>query len=151
MPSRRKLPSRFDVDMTPLHDFMKQMDSFFNHSFKQMNEHFHFKPFWVDVKETNTHFIIEAELQGYKKEQIEIELVGNQVQIGVQDYQFIDQEDTKNNLKFNKQSIAKKERVITLPFDIPKKDVKASFKNDILKISVRKPKIDHSYIDIEDS
>lgn len=97
MASRRNLPSRFDIDMTPLHDFMRNLDSFFNHSFKQMNEHFHFNPFWLDVKEHNTHFTIEADLKGYNKDQIEIEVAGNRIRIAVQDYQMTDQKDTKNS------------------------------------------------------
>lgn len=151
MASKRKLPSHFDIDMTPLHDFMRNLDSFFNHSFKQMNEHFHFNPFWLDVKEHNTHFTIEADLKGYNKDQIQIEVAGNRIRIAVQDYHMMDQKDTKKQYRETQQRYSKKERVISLPFDIPKKDIKASFNKDRLNITIPKPKTDHRFIEIEDS
>lgn len=149
MASRKNLPSRFDIDMTPLHDFMKQMDTFFNRSFKQMNDHFQLNPFWLEVKEKSTHFIIEAELHGYKKDQIKIEVAGNRIKLGVEDYRIIDEEDKKNSRNRREQSFFRKERVITLPFDIPKEEIKASYKENVLTITVPKPKVD--YIEIEDS
>ncbi|GGA87348.1 Hsp20/alpha crystallin family protein [Ornithinibacillus halotolerans] len=151
MSFRKKIPSRFDIDMSPLHDFMKNMDSFFNQSFKQMNEHFHLKPFWIDVTEDETQFLIRAELPDYNKEQIFIEVVGNRIRISIEDHRIINQEDLEKGYKQNKQSLTKKERIVTLPFEIPKRKIKASFKDGLLSITVPKPKVDYHYIEIENS
>ncbi|MEN2766675.1 Hsp20/alpha crystallin family protein [Ornithinibacillus xuwenensis] len=142
-------PNRFEIDMTPLHDFMRQMDSFFNNSFKQMNEHFQFKPFWVDVTEDEKQFIIEADLDGYTRDQIQIEVTGNQLRIGVEDHEIEDEKDSKRAYHYRKQRLNKNERVITLPFDIPKKETKASFRNHVLVITIPKQNSARNFIDID--
>lgn len=151
MDNKKNKLSRFDIDMTPLHDFMKQMDSFFNHSFKQINEQFHFHPFWVDVKENKNHYVIQADLNGYTRDQVQIEVAGNKIHIGVEDHRKLEQMDSKNTNNLLKQSYYKKERVITLPFEIPKKDLKATFKNHVLTITVPKPYSNSMIIDIEET
>ncbi|WP_042145220.1 Hsp20/alpha crystallin family protein [Paucisalibacillus sp. EB02] len=148
---KNRLPGRFDIDMTPLHDFMKQMDSFFNQSFKHINKHFHLQPFWVEIKEFDTHYMIQAKLDGYKRDQIQIEVAGNQLRISIEDHQLIDQKDLKGSYNQKKQSFVNKERIITLPFEIPKKEIQATFRNNHLNISIPKDKINRTIIDIEES
>ncbi|HAM79659.1 Hsp20/alpha crystallin family protein [Ornithinibacillus bavariensis] len=149
---RNRLPGRFDIDMTPLHDFMRQMDSFFNQSFKQMNEQFQLKPFWVDMYEKDSHFVVKAELGDYTKEQIQIEASGNQLRIRVDDNRIIKEEDTKQQTLFSRQSFHRKEQVVNLPFDIPQNKIKASFKNQILTITIPKPEsMKRRLIEIDDS
>ncbi|WP_047982207.1 Hsp20/alpha crystallin family protein [Ornithinibacillus contaminans] len=152
MSSRKnRLPNRFDIDMTPLHDFMKQMDSFFHHSFKQMNEQFHLNPFWVDVKENNTHFIIEADIAGYDRDQVQIEVIGNRLRIGLEENEIIDEKNTETNYRHRKQFFNRKERFITLPFEIPKQETKASYRQNTLYITIPKQNSTRSFIEIEDS
>ncbi|WP_036687838.1 Hsp20/alpha crystallin family protein [Paucisalibacillus globulus] len=148
---KNRLPGRFDIDMTPLNDFMKHMDSFFNQSFKQMNEHFHLHPFWVDVKELNTHYLIQAKLDGYRRDQIQIEVEGNKLRISIDDHRLMDQKDLKGSINYKQQTFSKSERVISLPFDIPKKEINASFKNNKLSITIPKRKSNRTIIDIEES
>jgi HSP20 family protein len=151
MDNNKNKLSRFDIDLTPFQDFMKQMDSFFDQSFKQINEHFHLHPFWVDVKEKTNHYLIQAELNGYTRDQIQIEVAGNQIRIGIEDHRIINQIDSKEEKNLRKQSYYKKERVINLPTEISKKDIKAVLKNNILNITVPKRRSDSMLIDIEES
>ncbi|SET67537.1 heat shock protein Hsp20 [Oceanobacillus limi] len=146
--NRDKLPNRFDVDMTPLHDFMRQMDNFFNHSFKHMNSHFNLRPFWINVRETEKKVIVEAELPGYKRDQIELEIIGNQLRIGVEDNAIIEEKNNENAYLNKQQSFQKRERFVTLPFEIPKRETKATFREGMLKITIPKKQSERKYIDI---
>ncbi|MUK90419.1 Hsp20 family protein [Ornithinibacillus sp. L9] len=148
--NKDKLPSKFDIDMTPLHDFMRQMDSFFNHSFKHINSQFNLRPFWVDVRETDSKFIVEAELPGYKRDQIELEIIGNQLRIGVEDHAVIEEKNNEDTYFNKQQSYQKRERFVTLPFEIPKRETKASFRDGLLKVTIPKRHSERKYLDIHE-
>lgn len=142
--------ARFDLDMTPLRDFMGRMDNLFNHSFKQINNHIPLRSFWVDVNETDTAIIIEASLQGYKREQIQLEIIDNKITIGVAESNTrIDKENNHTSYS-KKQYFQQKERIITLPFTIPKEETKASFKDGILKITVQKDNSKRKFLPIDE-
>lgn len=137
---------KFDLDMSPFRDFITHMDNFFNQSFRQMNDVFHFKSFPLQTKETNKNIIIEAELPGYKREQIAIEIVGNHIRISADNTK----EVLNSNGDFLQKSQQKTERTVTLPFDIPEDETTASFKNGILKIVIPKQNANRRFIDIDD-
>ena len=61
-------------------DLMEQMDAFFNESAKNFNALIK-RPLAVRTYETASEVIVEAELPGYKREQIKLEIVGNQLRI----------------------------------------------------------------------
>ncbi|MFD2046500.1 Hsp20/alpha crystallin family protein [Ornithinibacillus salinisoli] len=147
--NKDKLPNRFDIDMTPLHDFMRQMDSFFNNSFRHINSQFHLRPFWVDVRETDSKFIVEAELPGYKRDQIELEIIGNQLRIGIEDNAIMEEKNEEDTYYNKKQSFQKRERVVTLPFEIPKRETKASFNDGLLQVTIPKKHSQRKYLDID--
>ncbi|WP_240510092.1 Hsp20/alpha crystallin family protein [Virgibacillus profundi] len=142
--NKGKFPDGFDIDMRPLHDFVKKMDSFFNESFKQMNSQFHLKSIWVDVEETDSDIIVKAELPGYKRDQIHIEIIGNRLRISVKG---MDNEKYSNS---KRQSFEQKEKVVTVPFIIPEEETSASFQDGILKIFIPKKNSNRKYIDIEE-
>lgn len=151
MNSEKNNPLRkFDVDLSPIRDFARQMDSFFNHSFKQMHSIFNLQPFWVDVHETDSHFIVTAELQGYERDQIKIEILGNRLRIVAEESNFIEKVDDKHKQYSNSQSYQLRERFVTLPFDIPEEETKASFKNGILRLTIPKSNSQRKIIDIDD-
>ncbi|AXI11193.1 Hsp20 family protein [Oceanobacillus sp. 143] len=133
--------------MRPLRDFMGRMDNLFNQSFKQINNHIPLRSFWVDVNETDTAIIIEASLQGYKPEQIQLEIIDNKIRIDVVESNIIE----NNRASYSKkQYFQQKERIITLPFTIPEEETKASFKNGILKITVPKDNSKRKFLSIDE-
>lgn len=146
---RRNFPDGFDIDMRPLHDFMKKMDDLFQDSFKHLNNKFHLKSFWLETEETETEVIVKAELPGYSREQIEIEMIGNMLRISVEDKSTIEGNDESNQYYSKQESFQRKERVVTVPFAIPEKETKASFHNGLLKVVIPKNKADGKYLDIE--
>jgi len=137
--------NKFDIDFTPLRGFMQQMDSFFNQSFKQMNSHFNLSPFWVQTYETDNDMIVEAELPGYRRDQIHLEIIGNRLRISAEDPGAVKE---KNN-QDRRQMYQKRERIVTLPFVIPEKETKASFHNGLLKITIPKMNSKRKWLDID--
>ncbi|TRM12183.1 Hsp20/alpha crystallin family protein [Lentibacillus cibarius] len=143
-------PRPFDVDMSPFRDFMQRMDTFFNQSFKQMNPLFGFRPFWIDVDENDSEIIVKANLQGYKRNQIQLETFGNQLRIIVQNNTEKDAIDHIKGSQYKQQTHQQMDRTITLPFEIPKNETNASFQDGELKVTI--PKIDNrrKYINIDE-
>lgn len=143
-------PKRFDIDLSPIRDLGRQMDSFFNHSFKQMNSIFDLRPFWVDVDETDSNFIVTAELPGHSRDQIQVEVLGNHLHITVEESKKVEEVNEKQNVFHNRQSHQRKERMVNLPFEIPEEEMKASFSNGLLKITIPKKNSKRKFINIED-
>ncbi|WP_099156886.1 Hsp20/alpha crystallin family protein [Virgibacillus ndiopensis] len=148
--NRNNFPKGFDLDMTPFRDLMKRMDSVFNDSSKKLNSYFNLKPFWVDVYETESEVIVEAELPGYKRDQIQLEIIGNQLRITVTDSMIHEEKNDKTNYQNKEQSFQKMERIVTLPFTISEKDTTASFNDGILKISIPKRNSSRKFIGIDE-
>jgi len=149
-PEKRKAhyPDNFNIDFTPLQDLMQRMDSLFNRSFKQMNSHLSLNNFWVNTYETDSDVIVEAELPGYRKEQIKLEIIGNRIRIFVEDN--ILEEKDHSSFQSRKQFFQRKERYVTLPFEIPEKETNAAFHNELLKITIPKKNSKRKYIEIDD-
>lgn len=146
-PNKKKIfPENWDIDFKPLHQFIDRMDSLFNHSFKQFNGHV-FHPFYVDTIETDKAMIIKAELPGYTREQIELEIIGNRLKIVVEN----SMSDELHSDSFTKKesSTEKKERTITVPFNIPKKETTATLEKGILAITIPKLNTNRHFLNIE--
>ncbi|WP_085991133.1 Hsp20/alpha crystallin family protein [Oceanobacillus senegalensis] len=143
-------PDGFDLDMRPLHDFMRKMDSVFNESFKHIQTQFNLSSFKVDVEETDKHIIVKAALPGYRKEQISLEIVGSSLRIMAKESSSLDAMDEKNHAYSKQESLQYKERVITIPFEIPEKETKASFQNGLLEVIIPKKNEFRKFIDIND-
>lgn len=151
MKSRKNFfPNGFDIDMTPFQEFVNRMDSLFNESFQHLNSRFNLKSFAIKTSETESDIIVQAELPGYTRDQIKLEMVGHQLRILAEQNAIYDERDDQLNRHKHVQSMQTLERVVTLPYAISKKDVKASLENGILKIIIPKREIDPQIIDITD-
>lgn len=129
-------------DRGPFQGLMEQMDAFFNESAKNFNALIK-RPLAVRTYETASEVIVEAELPGYKREQIKLEIVGNQLRITAEDHSSQDYDESYYNRKA--------ERVVNLPFAISEKETKADLKNGILKVTIPKRNSSRKFIDIEDN
>lgn len=147
MPSNKDNLPRFNK--TGFHDLFNNMDSFLNESIRNFDSFFNLKSFEVDMYETNNAIIVEANLPGIKREQIELEIVGNQLRIAAEDMTVLEEKNDKTKYNDRRQSFQKMERLITLPFHISEKDTKASFEKDMLKITIPKQNSGRKFIDID--
>ncbi|WP_241558857.1 Hsp20/alpha crystallin family protein [Oceanobacillus halophilus] len=142
-------PNGFDLDMKPLHDFMRKIDTVFNESFKHLHSQFNLTNFRVDVTETDSEIIVKAELPGYQRNQINLEIIGNQLRISVEESKQVEGKDEQKNYYSKQESFHQMERVITVPFEIPEKETKASFQNGLLKVVIPKMNSQRKFIDID--
>lgn len=127
------------------------MDSFLDESFKHVHSFLNQKVFDVDMYETENDIVIEAELPGYKRDQIQLEIIDDQLRISVENSKFANEKNEKSLSYNKKQSYDKIERWILLPYPVSEKDVRATYKNDILTITTpKRRKSSRRFIDIDE-
>ncbi|WP_164217166.1 Hsp20/alpha crystallin family protein [Virgibacillus sp. YIM 98842] len=131
------------------HDLFNHMDSFLNESIRNFDSFFNLKSFDVNMYETNEDIIVEAYLPGIKRDQIELEIIGNRLRIAAEDMTILEEKNDKTKYNDRRQSFQKTERLITLPFHVSEKETKASFHKDTLKVSIPKRNSGRKFIDID--
>lgn len=137
---------KIDFGDKPLWNLIHQMDSFFNQFFNHMST----LPnsLGVDTYETDSEVIVEVKLPGCNRNQIQLEIIGNGLKIGVEDS--IHEEINYPSHTGKRQFYQRREHFVSLPFTIPEKETKTSFHNEILTITFPKEKIKRRYLAIDD-
>ncbi|MFV8829330.1 Hsp20/alpha crystallin family protein [Alkalihalobacterium sp. APHAB7] len=137
MSEKRKEPQLPEVIKKSYNDFLKTIDSFFYDAFQNIHNNgmFH-SQIPVQTYETDSAFVIEAQLPGVKKEQIILDVYQSHVKIGVKQEEFMEETNDVDQYVKQQYSSQVKERVIPLPFPVTQKDVKASYQNGLLTIKV---------------
>lgn len=131
-------------------EFIDHMDSFLNESASNFNALFKDKTFKVNKYETKSEVVVEAILPGYKRNQIELGIIGNQFRITVEGTTIQEEKNDKPIYDSKEKSSHKSERLISLPFTISKNNTKATFTDGILKISTPKMEPSAKIVDIND-
>lgn len=144
---RKGFPQNWDIDFAPLQDFVDRMDHLFTRSFKSFQGQI-LHPFPVETIEKEDAVQIKAEVPGYRREDIQIETIGNRVKLTLQ-HKEMHSLDTETSHS-SKKTAQIKERTITLPFNIPEKSIRATLENGILLIHIPKQDIPHHYVNIDD-
>ncbi len=90
----------------------------------------------VDVYEKDNKIIIEAEIPGAKKEDIEVKIKDNAVVIKGEVKR--EEEKKEGNFYRSERFYGVFERVIPLPAEVKAEEAKASFENGILKLEIPK-------------
>ncbi len=108
----------------------------------------------TDIKERDGKYILDIDLPGCKKEDINIELVDGYLTISATFNQNIDDSDEKEHYVHKERFYGKCSRSFYAGDNIKEEDINASFKNGILTVSFIKEKIDEEprkkYIEISD-
>ena len=90
----------------------------------------------LDVSETERELHVTAELPGVKEDDINVELTGDTLRIhGVKQDE---REEKEHRFHRVERSFGSFERVISIPADIDRQNVRATFKNGVLEISLPK-------------
>jgi heat shock protein Hsp20 len=90
----------------------------------------------VDVYEKDNNVVIEAEIPGAKKEDIEVKVKDNAVVIRGEVKK---EEEKKDENYFRRERFyGKFERVIPLPADVKIEEAKAEYKDGVLKLTIPK-------------
>ena len=124
-------------------------DEMFNDPFFTRGEN---KLMRTDIKEKKDHYELEVDLPGYEKEDIKIELTDGYLTIHASMNKAVD--DEKDSKYVHKERyVGECSRSFYVGDDIKEEDIKASFKNGTLKLSLPKQEEGHKeekkYIDIE--
>jgi HSP20 family protein len=132
-------------DKEPFGEILKSMNAFFTERpikgllesidvfFKNPLPHLSFP---VKLVETERDYIITAELPGIKREQIQINTLGTQLTISILNNEEQIESDESNLVYSRRHSIQKSSRSINLPVQINEKEVKAVYRDGLLKIRV---------------
>ena len=91
----------------------------------------------VDIYEKDEKLVIEAELPGFDKENITVDVKGRLLTIG-------GERDSKEEVKDEKRFRRERrygsfERSFRLPFEVTEEQINAHYKNGVLTLSVEKP------------
>jgi HSP20 family protein len=96
----------------------------------------------VNIKENNTNFIIEIAAPGLDKENFEVAIEESQLTVSCKSENISENNasETAENIKFTHKefNFSKFTRTFTLPDTVNKEDIKASYVNGILSISLVK-------------
>ena len=90
----------------------------------------------VDVRETESDFLVRTELPGVPKEEIKINLVNNTLTIRGEKKQEV--EEKKGNWHHLERVFGSFERALTLPAAVQVDKIKARYTNGVLEITVPK-------------
>ncbi|MFS0863353.1 Hsp20/alpha crystallin family protein [Fredinandcohnia sp. 179-A 10B2 NHS] len=101
----------------------------------------------IDMYETDTDLVISVDLPGVKKEQIDIEYAEKYVTISVNHMEEVEETNEKIHYYMKKHSYNKSSRTVSLPYPISNKNIKASYKDGVLKILIPKQHRKKLYID----
>ncbi|MFS0614758.1 Hsp20/alpha crystallin family protein [Lederbergia ruris] len=118
---------------SPNNGLLQSMDDFFTQA----------KPFGgfpVDFTENSKEYVINAQLPGVKKEQIELEILPQYVTITVHQEEKYEKEDTKKQAFYRKGIWNKSSRTIPLSKPTIQHKAVAQYKDGILNIRIPKEK-----------
>jgi HSP20 family protein len=128
--------------------FTKTFDSFFNGPFRHFDNFLNRDSFSVDLHETATDVVVEAVLPGFKRDQIQVEMLRNdRLRIRVKNAEKTEAKKGENIHYYKKQSTEFMERFIQFPFPISEDSPKATYQDGLLKIVL--PKGKRRFIEIE--
>ena len=130
VPFNRKKRSPVSRNFNDFGDFYNMVDDFFNGSSKT-----NFGSFKVDVQEDENKYLIEADLPGVEKNEVDIEINEGNLSISVKREENINEE--KSNYIHKERHYTSMSRNIYLE-DAKSEGIKANLENGVLKITIPK-------------
>lgn len=91
----------------------------------------------IDVKESDKEFVVQAEIPGVKKEDIQLEIDGDVVSVRAEVKQE-KEEKQDEKLVYSERSYGMVSRSFTLPHAVDEKAAKAEYKEGVLKLTLPK-------------
>jgi HSP20 family protein len=105
--------------------------------------------FRVDVREHDDEVLVVADLPGIEKEDISLDLI-NPRALAISCERKGEKEDKSRGYYVRERVLGTMQRVVSLPADVTDNDAKASFKNGVLEVRMKKTgQLPKSRIEIE--
>lgn len=117
-------------------EFYNLMDDFFNGSFapiKYDNE----PMFKIDIQDLDDSYLVEAELPGYEKDEIDVKFENDNLIISVNKDEKIDKSDVEKNYIHKERKTSSMRRVMSFN-NVDESKIKAKLNNGILEIKIPK-------------
>lgn len=128
--------NRGSLKTTGFDDFYNMLDSFFEDSYSPLRS-LSRDTFKLDVQDNETEYLIEAELPGVNKDEINIEINENRLTIGLERKEEVNEE--KKNYIHRERRCTSMQRCVFLK-DAKADDVEAKLDNGILSLKIPKDK-----------
>ncbi|HHX69288.1 MAG TPA: Hsp20/alpha crystallin family protein [Gallicola sp.] len=140
-------PRRYTGLRNQFDDFYDLMDQFFNEG--TLPTRFNNEPlFKVDIQDLEDEYLVEADLPGYDKKEINIRLDDGKLTISVNKDEEVDKSDEKKNYIHKERKTSSMSR--SMYFDnIDEENLKAKLDNGVLKIEIPKRKNNNKSKEIE--
>ena len=126
-------------------DVFNIMDDFFNNDFFPANS-FKYNTFKIDVKDSDTEYLIEAELPGIEKEEVNLDYNDGVLVISVEKNEEVKEE--KENYIHKERRVAAMKRALQLK-DVKEEEISAKLENGVLKITLPKSQKANSKVNIQ--
>ena len=111
------------------------LDDFFGDF--RLDRNLSFESFRMDVQESEDGYLIEAELPGVKREEINISVNDGRISVSVHREQ--SNEESRKNYLHRERSVCSMQRSVYLD-DIDPEGIKAKLDNGVLRLDIRKQK-----------
>lgn len=92
-------------------------------------------PYGVDIREDGDHLVVEAELPGFKKDEVDITLENQTLTISAEKKE---EQEMKGEYLLNERRYSRFLRSFTLPPTVDEKSVQAKLENGVLTVSLSK-------------
>ncbi|MCA1030463.1 Hsp20/alpha crystallin family protein [Bacillus timonensis] len=140
----------------PINPLMKSMNDFFQQQpIKRLLDSiddFFEQPFPIpsipiDMYETKSELIISADIPGVKREQIFIDVNGFNLKISIDQTEEFEEKNEVKHYFYKKHSFQRASRTVQLPYSVKEQEVKALYRDGVLKISIPKKRKNSIKID----
>jgi len=130
------LPTRVPQGyIDPMESAQRDFGTMLNRFFHGQEDGGRLAPFGVDVREDADHFYVEAELPGFKKEDVEITLENQTLTIKAERKE---EQEQKGDLLLHERRYRQFLRSFTLPPTVDEKSVDAKLTDGVLKMTLNK-------------
>lgn len=116
----------------------REFDTFFSRWLGGQGESGALAPYGVDVREDADHIYVEAELPGFKKEDVNITLENNTLTISAARDEKQDQGNGKGQMLLHERRYTRFQRSFTLPPTVDEQSVNAKLDSGVLIITLTK-------------
>ena len=137
------LPTRVNREMQqydPVLSAQREFDTMLNRWFggRENNGGGYLAPYAVDVREDGDHIYVEAELPGFKKEEIDVTLENQQLTIAAERREQSDGKEKKGEHLLRERRYTRFLRSFTLPPTVDEQTVNAKLNDGVLTITLNK-------------
>ncbi|WP_157796501.1 Hsp20/alpha crystallin family protein [Bacillus sp. FJAT-45037] len=118
-------------------DILRSIDDFFQQTHERLVDHPMFAPpIPITVRNQNNQLNIYAELPGIDKRQISLKVFNQAIIITVRQEEIVEMRHDQSPIEHKKQTLQTRERLVPVGFHFEESDVRATYKNGLLTISI---------------